>query len=372
MEGLFCLRKMLQKDDFMCKLDIKDTYFSVPLHQSSKKYVKFLWSRSLYEFLCLFWLRPSTSNICKTFKTTYTSNEANKYSSNNIPWRYAFDGTNKGLNFKVQRYNHLPSATSEFHFEYGEINFKSSSRNRISWSDSKLCENDTFIARTKNKTDSGSTSRPACERFITVLELTKLIGLLASTIQAVLLAQLNFRYLQQQQINALKPNGSYQQALSFNKESRKELQWWIQILKFCKCRLILQHQFFVIIKTDASKKGVGSILSRDPYRRERKIRGKGNAHKYFGIEGSEVSLNLISQTNESESSSFSNQQNNSLDVLTKNGGYWKQETFGPGQGYMGLYPEGWDYNYSRISAKLPKGTVQSGNFFPKYFIKFTK
>ena len=44
--------------------------------------------------------------------------------------------------------------------------------------------------------------------FVTVLELTKLIGLLASTIQAVLLAQLNFRYLQQQQINALKPNGS--------------------------------------------------------------------------------------------------------------------------------------------------------------------
>ena len=208
--------------------------------------------------------------------------------------------------------------------------------------------------------------------FVTVLELTKLIGLLASTIQAVLLAQLNFRYLQQQQINALKPNGSYQQALSFNKESRKELQWWIQILKFCKCRLILQHQFFVIIKTDASKKGVGSILSRDPYRRERKIRGKGNAHKYFGIEGSEVSLNVISQANENESSSFSNQQNNSLDVLTKNGGYWEQETFGPGQGYMGLYPEGWDCNYSRISAKLPKGTVQSGNFFPKYFIKFTK
>ena len=115
--------------------------------------------------LPMFWLRPSTLNICKTFKTTYTSNEANKYSSDNIPWRYAFDGTNKGLNFKVQRYNHLPSATCGFQFEYGEINFKSSSRNRISWSDSKLCENDTFIARTKNKTDSGSMSRPACERF---------------------------------------------------------------------------------------------------------------------------------------------------------------------------------------------------------------
>ena len=53
--------------------------------------------------------------------------------------------------------------------EHGEINFESSSRDRISWSDIKLCENDTFIARTKNKTNSGSMSRPLCERFCHVL-----------------------------------------------------------------------------------------------------------------------------------------------------------------------------------------------------------
>ena len=49
---------------------------------------------------------------------------------------------------------------------------------------------------------------------------------------------------------------------------------------------------------------------------------------------------------------------------------------------MGLYLEEWDHDYSRISAKLLKrgdilavkepGTVQSGNFFPKYLIKFAK
>ena len=107
-------------------------------------------------------------------------------------------------------------------------------------------------------------------------------------------------------------------------------------------------------KNRCLKEGVGCILSRDPNRMGMDIRGKGNTHKYFGIEGSEVSFNVISQTNENESSSFSNQQHNSLDVLTKNGGYWEQGTFGSGQGYMGLYPEEWDYDYSRISTKLPK------------------
>ena len=75
--------------------------------------------------------------------------------------------------------------------------------NSSSWYDSKFCENDTFIATTKNKVDSGSMPRPVCERFChMVLELTKMIGLLASTIPAVLPTQLNFRYFQQQQINA--------------------------------------------------------------------------------------------------------------------------------------------------------------------------
>ena len=41
MEGLFCLRELLQERDYMCKLGMKDVYFSVPLHHSSRKYVRF-------------------------------------------------------------------------------------------------------------------------------------------------------------------------------------------------------------------------------------------------------------------------------------------------------------------------------------------
>ena len=43
------------------------------------------------------------------------------------------------------------------------------------------------------------------------------------------------------------------------------------------------------------QEGVGCILSGDPNRRGMDIRGKGKPHKYFGIEGREVSFNVISQ-----------------------------------------------------------------------------
>ena len=42
---------------------------------------------------------------------------------------------------------------------------------------------------------------------VSILALTKLTGLLSSTIQAVFPAQINFRYLQKQQIQALKIPG---------------------------------------------------------------------------------------------------------------------------------------------------------------------
>ena len=45
---------------------------------------------------------------------------------------------------------------------------------------------------------------------VTVHKLTELLGLLASTIQAVLPAQVNVRYLQQQEIKALRATQCYQ------------------------------------------------------------------------------------------------------------------------------------------------------------------
>ena len=37
----------------MCKLDLKDTHFSVPLDQNSRKFLKCQWKGTLYEFMCL-------------------------------------------------------------------------------------------------------------------------------------------------------------------------------------------------------------------------------------------------------------------------------------------------------------------------------
>ena len=74
---------------------------------------------------------------------------------------------------------------------------------------------------------------------ITLLELTRLLGTLASTIQAILPARLQFRYLQQQQISTLRKCVSFMTKVKLNPLAKEELAWWIKNLELSNGRSIL-------------------------------------------------------------------------------------------------------------------------------------
>ena len=53
----------------MCKLNLKDAYFSVPLDRNSRKFARFQWKGTLYEFMCLcFGLGPAPRVFTKLLK----------------------------------------------------------------------------------------------------------------------------------------------------------------------------------------------------------------------------------------------------------------------------------------------------------------
>jgi len=69
MEGLHLLKDLLKEKDYMCKVDLKDAYFCVPLHPRHRKYIRFQWEGQLYEFLCLcFGLGPALRIFTKLLK----------------------------------------------------------------------------------------------------------------------------------------------------------------------------------------------------------------------------------------------------------------------------------------------------------------
>ena len=97
---------------------------------------------------------------------------------------------------------------------------------------------------------------------VSLLDLTKLIGMHSSTIQAVLPARLQFRFLQQQQIISLKQTQSYFTSVKLTSMTKNELLWWVNNLELCNGQLVIQPQAQVLIQTDASKKRLWELWSK--------------------------------------------------------------------------------------------------------------
>ena len=53
MESLQTLKYVMKERDYICKIDLKDAYFVVPLDKSCHHLARLLWEGEIYEFLCL-------------------------------------------------------------------------------------------------------------------------------------------------------------------------------------------------------------------------------------------------------------------------------------------------------------------------------
>ena len=53
MENLSCLKTLLLPGDFMANIDLKDSYLSVFFHETSRKFHRFVWKGTSYQFKAL-------------------------------------------------------------------------------------------------------------------------------------------------------------------------------------------------------------------------------------------------------------------------------------------------------------------------------
>ena len=79
------------------------------------------------------------------------------------------------------------------------------------------------------------------------------------TILAILPAKLHCRFLEQQQIQALKKNDSYKIQVILNKESQLELPWWVKNMELYNGRTLIQLPAQALLQTDASLTFWGAV-----------------------------------------------------------------------------------------------------------------
>ena len=152
---------------------------------------------------------------------------------------------------------------------------------------------------------------------VSLLDLTKLVGTLSSTIQAVLPARLQFRFLQQQQIVSLKQSQSY--------------------LTLVKQALFRQMHL----------KKAGGCMPRDQNRESVVQEGTGSTYQSAGTFSHKVCYFDTCQNVENVSHTYPGRQHDSLELFAENGKGKESRTNADLKGKLGVSSWAGDHDYSQ-------------------------
>ena len=215
----------VENRDYLYNLDLKDAYFSVHLKKKLKE-IGSLVRKFVRVPLFLLWFRTDTRNINKIVKSGNDNLTQDKDQNQYLLRRQAINWSVFRSDTYEPRHSNLPSAISRIWINWKECVF--TPVKEIFEPGNQLCHSRTFFKQHKNAKSSSKRQNLLNNPRTSILELTKLIDLLTSTIQAVLPARLNYRFLQMPKISSLTENFSYLDKIVLNKNSKIELKWWVQ------------------------------------------------------------------------------------------------------------------------------------------------
>ena len=191
---------------------------------------------------------------------------------------------------------------------------------------------------------------------ITLSELTRLLGTLTSTIQAILPARLQFLYLQQQQIARPKRSASYMATVTLNAMANKELAWCIKNLESSNGWVIIQPPSQILMQTDTSKKGWGAMCQGI---RNGSLRSKKEQENHINLlELLAIKSALL--TFKFQISTYLGKQLNCLELPLKDESDKESGTFQSFEGDLGLSSQTSDHDYCGVPLRLPEPSGRLG------------
>lgn len=264
LEDRSMVMKLLQPNSFMATIDLKDAYFMLPIDNNYKKYLRFQFNDSLYEFNCLpFGLNVAPLVFTKLMKPVVTYLRSKGFISviylDDI-WLMATSYercleniqitknllTKLGFIINEQKSKLIPSQISTFlGFEYNSVTMTVSLPKEKQDRTLKLIRD--FIKLKSSK----------------IRDLAKLIGVLCSICPTTRYGWIYTKILERAKFLALKKsNENYDNVMEIPKVVTKDLLWWERNIINTSCPL-RRFQFKLTIFTDASKTGWGAVCNNE-------------------------------------------------------------------------------------------------------------
>ena len=260
MENISGLKQMLTQNDFMVKLDLKDAYLTVGVHQQSQPYIRFVWQGQAFQFQALpFGLCTAPRIFTRLLKPVVTF-----LRTRNIRLLIYLDDilivgsdiitlkeqTNlvlhllQSLSFIINFEKSVltPSPTMEF------LGLLVDSRTMMFYLPSHKVTRAITLCYTLLH-----------NRAVLLRDLAQLLGFLESTRPTIWLAPLHFRHLQYCLIQQLALNqGSYDSRISLHTLANEELRWWIANIHRVNGSVLHPPSCEMTITLGASKLGWGA------------------------------------------------------------------------------------------------------------------
>ena len=253
MEGMKNVSDLLNQGNYMVKIDLKDAYWHIPIHQDSRKLLRFRWDKKLYEMGVLaFGVGPGPRIFTKLLKVPLTilrrlmiklvaylddllimgkSIEETLQARDSVLYLF------QQLGFTINWEKSVLQPTQEIEFLGMNLN----SATMTVWLPQEKAQNLLNLCLETLRL-----------KRISLRGLASLIGKLQATLPAISMAPMQVRALQQDLISAQKKNMSYEQDILLSQESQSNLQWWINNITLSQGAPLKLGNPDMVMHTDAS------------------------------------------------------------------------------------------------------------------------
>lgn len=251
---------LIQENDFFTSVDLKDAYFSVPIHEDYQKYLKFSFNGNLYKFVCIpFGLKSAPYVFTKILKPIYAW-----FRQKSIRCSYYIDDSLNMNGCQVVCGDNTKTIVNTLENLGYVINQKKSvlvPTQRIVFFgfvlDSVLFK--VFLTEEKLQKILLYANTLCKQGRVVVRQLASFIGLIINAFFAILEAPLHYRALERDKLRGLGEDMCYDNQVELSQSSKEEIQWWINNVVSKNGKRIRPQKATILCRTDASLQGWGAI-----------------------------------------------------------------------------------------------------------------
>ena len=246
---------------YMGSIDLKDAYYTVPIHENYRKFMRFQWRGRVMEYQCLcFGLSSAPRAFTKLMKPIFATLRAKGY----ISVAYIDDSYLQGDTFTECESN--INATAELLTKLGFIINREKSelkpKQSLKFLGFILNSRDMTIRVTEQKIEK---LRQKVKQVVetknpTIRQISELLGMMVAYSIAVPYGRLFSMSLERQKIAALRMNkGKFEAKMTLNESTLRDIFWWSENISTISAP-IRRSPPSVEIYTDASLSGWGAVM----------------------------------------------------------------------------------------------------------------